>query len=225
MIQALIQALQDVPQDCGLIHLSADGPVFCAGACLYEMAHYAQKPLSENLAHSQYLGNLLYAVAHHKALVIAEVTGSVWGGGVGLLCAADLVYTTATVQMGLPELQLGLIPAIISPYLTRAIGQRRAAAWLYQGHTIQAQQAMDWGLVHGVCENPSALNERVQHQLAYLSQAGTEALHASKVLFQSHKSYPDAETRANLAFQLATVRATPHAQAKLMHKVQKKLRP
>jgi methylglutaconyl-CoA hydratase len=129
-----------------VVVLAAEGPVFCAGGDIAE--YTAAAGTGDDRANVTALSRLLEANAACPAPVIARVHGDVFGGGVGLLCAADIVVATRAVRFALSEARLGLIPAAIAPYVLRALGEHRAKALMLLAAPFDTAEAQACGLVH-----------------------------------------------------------------------------
>ena len=112
---------------------------------------------------------------------IARVHGAAFGGGVGLVACCDIAIAAEGARFGLTESRLGLLPAVISPYVIAAIGPRQARRWFATGEHFDAATAQQMGLVHQVVA-ADALDTAVQAQLALLGKAGPVAAASAKVL-------------------------------------------
>lgn len=131
-----------------VVVLAGNGPVFCAGGDIAEYAEAAGTRYAT--ANAEALARLLAAIADCPVPVIAQAHGDAYGGGVGLLCAADIVVATTGARFSLGEARLGLIPAAIAPYVLRAMGQRQAMARMLLAAPFPAPEAAACGLVHRV---------------------------------------------------------------------------
>jgi isohexenylglutaconyl-CoA hydratase len=103
------------------------------------------------------------------------------GGGFGLVCVSDIAIASADTKMGLPEVRLGLVPALISPYVIQRLGLTRARELMLTGRRFSGEEARVYGLVHEVCP-PDQLDHRVEAVLADLRQCSPNALAACKRL-------------------------------------------
>lgn len=161
------------------IVLAGSGPVFCAGADINEFSQ-AEDP-AILVADGEILARLLDAIANSPKPVIARVHGAALGGGVGLVAAADYAIADQSARFALSEVRLGLVPAVISPYVVRAIGRRRAQALMLSGTTIEATDAHRIGLVHQVVEE-QALDAAIDELVSTLGTAAPGAMAAVKDL-------------------------------------------
>jgi methylglutaconyl-CoA hydratase len=145
---------------------------------MQQMVHYSE---AENTADALILANLLHTLHTCPKPTIAMVQGSAYGGGAGLVAACDIAIAANNARFCFSEVKLGLIPAVISPYVIKAIGER-AAKWLFMSaEMIDAQQAQSLGLVHH-CVNESELLTFTEAYANQLTQNAPEAVAAVKYL-------------------------------------------
>ncbi len=145
-LQLLLDDAENSP-DVRVIVLKAEGKHFCAGADLAWMQRMASFSETENLADAKVLARVMYTLHNHSKPIIAMVQGSAFGGGAGLIAACDIGIAAETARFCFSEVKLGLIPAVISPYVIKAIGAR-AASWLFiSAETFNAQRALALQLV------------------------------------------------------------------------------
>lgn len=150
--------------DVRVIVLKANGRHFSAGADLNWMKKMAGYTEAENLEDARVLAHLMYSLHHFPKPTIAMVQGGAMGGGAGLAAAVDITISSESARFCFSEVKLGLIPAVISPYVIKAIGER-ASRWLFMSaDTIDAIRAKELGLVHYVV-SADALHATT-HQLA-----------------------------------------------------------
>ncbi len=132
--------------DTRVVVLSGDGPVFCAGADLQEFV--AVDDPVQLRTDGEGLLDLLTAMAACPVPIVAQVHGAAFGGGFGLVCAADIAVAAAGTRFSLSEARLGLIPAVISPYVIAALGRREATAMMLLAEPYGADVALRQGLIH-----------------------------------------------------------------------------
>ncbi len=194
------------------ILLAAAGTSFCAGADLNAMRALGRGPRADNLADAGHLVALLRAVRDSPKPVIACVQGPAFGGGLGLVAACDLALASTEARFRLPEVTLGLVPAVISPYVVEAIGLRQARRYCLTAEPIDAARALALGLVHEVTA-PAELLPRALALAADLSAAGPAALALAKALLaEVGHAAPTAALGARTAEILAHVRSGAEAQ-------------
>ncbi|KMQ75525.1 enoyl-CoA hydratase-related protein [Marinobacter subterrani] len=191
IIQQLITALTEVNQDADtrVVILRSEGKHFSAGADLGWMRRMAENSRQENLDDSRELARLMNVLNHLSKPVIGLVQGAAFGGAVGLAACCDIVIATEQSSFCLSEVKLGLIPAVISPYVLRAIGERQARRYFISAEVFTARQAQEYGLVHIVCDDLEAMDLRCNELLQHLAMNGPEAMKAAKdlVFAVSHK--------------------------------------
>jgi len=191
IIQQLITALESVDADdnTNIVILRSEGKHFSAGADLGWMRRMADNTRQENLDDSRELARLMNVLNHLSKPVISLVQGAAFGGAVGLAACCDIVIATEKSSFCLSEVKLGLIPAVISPYVVRAIGERQARRYFLSAEVFTATQAQEYGLVHMVCDDVEAMDARCNEMLQQLAVNGPEAMKAAKDLIfaVSHK--------------------------------------
>lgn len=162
--------------------LAATGKSFSAGADLNWMRAMAAFSEAENQADALKLADLMRTLAYLPKPTIARVQGSAFGGGVGLIACCDVAICTDNAKFGLTESKLGLVPAVISPYVVAAISARHARRWFQNGAIFDASRALSMGLVHEVVAADD-LDPMVSNELDSLLKAGpTSALVAKRLV-------------------------------------------
>jgi methylglutaconyl-CoA hydratase len=161
--------------------LAANGPSFSAGADLNWMREMAGYGEAENLADAGRLATLMRTLAYLGKPTLARVQGSAFGGGVGLLACCDIAIGVPAAKFALTEVRLGLVPAVISPYVIAAIGARQARRYFQTAETFDASRARELGLLHEVVE-PEQLDAAVARELKLLKAGGPTALKEAKTL-------------------------------------------
>lgn len=185
LIEELIAHLQNLGEQAGLraLLLEAAGPSFSAGADLNWMRAMAAASEADNRADALRLAELMRRLAYFPAPTVARVQGAAYGGGVGLIACCDVAIGVDTARFGLTESKLGLVPAVISPYVIEAIGSRAARKLFLTAELFDAEAAARMGLLHAVV--PAAeLDSAIAHQLKLLTKAGPQAVRACKLLVQ-----------------------------------------
>ena len=193
-----------------VVVLGGRGPSFCAGADIAVMKASANASFEENLADAKRLAGLFAGVADFPKPVVARVHGNVLGGGVGLVCACDIVVASDDARFGLTEVRLGILPAIISPYVIRRLGDARARELMLTGERFDAAKALSIKLVHHVvpvAELDAKVEERVQAVLAGAPHAQMRI----KMLLELWGEVGWEEYRAALPRTLAEVRSGDEA--------------
>jgi len=183
LIQTLTAALETVGSDPAVrsVVLAGTGASFSAGADLQWMRAMATASQEQNRLDSLALARLMRTLDELPKPTIARVHGASFGGGVGLVACCDIAIAVEGARFGLTESRLGLLPAVISPYVIAAIGPRQARRWFATGEHFDAATALQIGLVHQVV-TADALDAAVEAQLAWLAKAGPVAAASAKIL-------------------------------------------
>ena len=196
LISNLQQILDDAHKNPTLraIVLNSNGPHFSAGADFAWMQRMATTNYAENLADAKRFAKLIYTLYHSPIPTIVMVQGNAIGGGAGLVAACDIAIAADNAQFCFSEVKWGLLPAMISPYVIKAIGARAAQHLFLSAERIDAQRALELQLVH-YCVNNATLREFTDDYVAKLMQSAPQAIRATKALL--HK-IQDHEIDANI---------------------------
>lgn len=178
VIAELTDAFADVG-DARAVLLAGEGPSFSAGADIEWMRASVELSREENVADALRLLRLLESIDTCPAPVVARVHGHAFGGAGGLVAAADIALAADDALFAFTEVKLGIIPAVISPFVLGRIGPGQARRYFLTGERFDAQTALRIGLVHEVAADVDAACERV---LGELAAAGPEAVRAGKRL-------------------------------------------
>jgi len=194
--------------DVRVVVLAGRGAAFCAGADLNWMKVSSSYSQEQNHADAVKLARMLEAVSTCPKPVIAKVHGDAYGGGFGLIAAADMAIATADARFALTEVRFGLVPAAIGPYVLAAIGTRAASRYMLTGERMTAVEAHRLGLVHEIV-TPEQLDGAVQRLVDKLLLGGPEAIAASKRLIREISGRTvDAALIADTAARIAAARAS-----------------
>lgn len=180
---ALAEALDALETDASarVVVLAGRGQAFCAGGDLGRMEQAAKLVQARSRRDAGRFAKLLYRIHTFPKPVIARVHGAAFAGGMGLVAASDLVVAAEEAEFCLPETRIGLVPAMISPYLVRAMGEQQARRYMLTGERLSAREAHRLGFVHE-CVPAAELDECVGKMGARLAQAGPDALASTKKL-------------------------------------------
>jgi methylglutaconyl-CoA hydratase len=199
LIASLTDALQQVAADASLrsLVLTGAGSTFSAGADLNWMRDMASASEQENFADAQALAHCLRTLNNLPIPTLARVNGSAYGGGVGLIACCDIAIAVDSAKFTLSEVKLGLVPAVISPYVIAAISERQARRYFLSAEIFDAISAKDIGLIH---ESVGAeqLDETLERILHWLGKGGKQAQFEAKQLIHS---YQPANTVENMQAQ------------------------
>jgi methylglutaconyl-CoA hydratase len=162
--------------------LSGDGPSFCAGADVEWMRASADLGREENVADATALRRMFEAVDSCPAPVVTVVHGHAFGGGIGLVTASDIALAHPDTVFAFSEVKLGIVPAVISPFALRKVGEGAARRYFVTGERFGAETALRIGLVHEVTAD---LDAALGHVLAELRTAGPRAArHAKRIVLE-----------------------------------------
>jgi methylglutaconyl-CoA hydratase len=191
-----------------LVILDATGKSFSAGANLNWMKKMADYSHQENLQDSQQLAELMATLYQMKCPTIAAVQGAAIGGGVGLVSCCDIAIASERASFCLSEVKLGLIPAVISPYVVKAIGERAAKRYFVTAERISASKAEQIGLVSEIV-SVEELSSRVMDVARLIISNGPEAIINAKAIVNVVVNRPiDDELRTMTASKIADIRAS-----------------
>ena len=194
--------------DLRAIVLGGHGKAFCAGADLSWMRAMADYTWEQNRADAQALADMLWAIYSCPVPVIGRIHGDCYAGGVGLAAVCDILVAADVASFCLSEAKLGLLPATISPYVVRALGEQASRRYFVTAERFGAVQAQALGFVHAVCAIDE-IDAKIDELVAAVSGNGPLAVRACKKLVQdvAHRSV-DAALREDTARRIADVRAS-----------------
>ncbi|WP_297763423.1 enoyl-CoA hydratase/isomerase family protein [uncultured Alcanivorax sp.] len=176
IIASLTEAFEKAGNDDSvrIVVLQATGKHFSAGADLNWMRAMGKLDAQQNRDDALKLARLMQAIDQCPKPVIARVQGAAFGGALGLICAADMAVAADNARFCLSEVKLGIVPAVISPYVVRAMGARQANRYFMTAEVIPASKAVALGLAHEVVPE-SELDEAVSNLITALLSAGPRA--------------------------------------------------
>jgi len=202
MIEGLHGALETARQSgCRVVVLEGKGRSFCAGADIDWMRRQGEASKADNELSAQRLSSLYEAIDTLDLPVIGRVHGAAIGGGLGLVAVSDIAVASSRSHFALPEVRLGLLPAIIAPYVARKIGLSVSRDLMLTGRRVDASEAHRIGLVHRVV-NEDQIDEAVSEVVDDLKAGGPEAIGHTKRLLRRLPGLL-AENAADLARQTA----------------------
>ncbi|NVM76934.1 methylglutaconyl-CoA hydratase [Duganella sp. SG902] len=182
-IAEIKQAFSELGDDADLraIVLAANGPAFCAGADLNWMKKMAGYTHAENHADALQLAEMLRTIYLCPKPVVARVQGDCYAGGMGLVAACDIIVAVEEANFCLSEVKLGLIPATISPYVIKAMGENASRRYFLTAERFGAREALRIGFAHEVV-SADALDAKVAEIVKALVNNSPDAVHQAKVL-------------------------------------------
>ena len=202
-------------QDVTVVTVTGAGKAFCAGMDL--KAVLGNHDLALRLLTS--LGELTVKLRLLPMVTVARVNGAAIGGGCGLTTVCDFAVTHADSRMGFPEVDLGVCPAVVAPWLVRRLGAGRARAVLLRGGLMSGAEAHAVGMVHTVVPTLAELDGAVAGLVGSLSAGGAAALRATKGLLNELDGSGDLDLIRRAAALSAEVLSTEDAQARLRAKL------
>ena len=214
MVEALTDALEALGRDTNVraVVLVGAGPSFSAGADIAHMKKSAKFSPKQNYEAALQTARMLHTLHALEKPTVACIRGAVRGGGCGLVAACDIAVAARTATFRLSEVKLGIIPAMISPYVIAAMGERMAHRYMLTGEEFDAAEAYRIGFIHDIAEEEE-LNARIGTVLAHLYSSGPEALLAVKRLIPLSAHAPiDERMIEETSRRIAEIRATPEAQ-------------
>ncbi|HEY1773860.1 MAG TPA: enoyl-CoA hydratase/isomerase family protein [Gammaproteobacteria bacterium] len=213
IIAELTAKLKQLDQDDAVrvVVLAATGKTFSAGGDLNWMKSMAKFGEKENMEDAMKLADLMEILDGMSKPTIAKVQGPAYGGGVGLIACCDIAIASDHAKFALTEVRLGLVPAVISPYVIAAIGERQARRYFLTAEPIEAQVAYHIGLVHEVV-TPDILDETVNMLAASLLKGGPKALLAAKRLIAEHSQVDRKALKKKTAQLIAELRTSKEGQ-------------
>ena len=224
VITALTRTFTELAEDDELrvVVLAAHGKAFCAGADLNWMRAMADFSWDQNRADAGRLADMLWALWRCPVPIVGRVQGDCYAGGMGLAAVCDVLVASDAVTFCLSEARLGLLPATISPYVVRALGEQASRRFMVTAERFSAADARALGFVHELCA-PEALDAKVAEIVATLSANGPAAVRASKRLVRDVASEPlSSELRADTARRIADIRASAEGKEGVQSFLQKR---
>jgi methylglutaconyl-CoA hydratase len=214
MVQSLTASLERLAGDDQVraLVLRGAGKSFCAGADIEHMKKSATYSAAQNVEvarHSARMFHMLYCIGKPT---VACIHGAVRGGGCGLVAACDIAVAARSASFRLSEVKIGVIPAMISPYVIAAIGERMARRYMITGEEFDAIEAQRIGLLHQAVDDQQ-LEATVEGILSHVRTSGPAAIRAIKQLIPVSAHSPiGPDIIEETARRIAAIRATPEAQ-------------
>jgi methylglutaconyl-CoA hydratase len=209
---AFTRLADEPPGSLRAVVLRGDGPSFCAGADVGWMRASLGLSREQNEHDAMAMATMFDAVDRCPVPVIARVHGAALGGGMGLCAVADLVIAEAGARFGFTETRLGILPAVVSPFVIAKIGESHARALFPGGRRFDATRALRIGLVHEVVEGEEALDAAVATAIADVLAAGPTAARAAKAIVREVRGLPHESTRWHTARRIAAQRTSGEGQ-------------
>jgi methylglutaconyl-CoA hydratase len=192
--------------------LAGEGPSFCAGADVDWMRAAMALDVEGNEQDSIAMAEMFEAIDTCPVPVVARVHGAALGGGMGLCAVADIAIAESGARFGFTETRLGILPAVISPFVVAKIGETHARALFPGGRRFDAVRAQRIGLVHEVVEGSGALDDAVDAAVADVLAAGPTATRAAKAIVREVRGLGHGASKWHTARVIARQRTSEEAQ-------------
>jgi methylglutaconyl-CoA hydratase len=214
LIEKLTNTFLKLDQDVNVrvIVLSGNGKSFCAGADLSWMKKMKDYSFENNVIDSKKLAQMFKTINSVSKPVIAKIHGAALGGGVGLVAVADFVISDEEAMFGFTEVNLGLIPAVISPFVLSKIRESYARAYFISGMKFSAQTALEMGLVHKVVKCSEMEMELDKLISTFKNGAANAQVNAKKLIFEVSKFSSLDEIEAYTTNAISKARISPEGQ-------------
>lgn len=193
--------------------LKAEGKSFSAGADLNWMRSMAKKNYDENIADSNQLAALMRELDQLPIPTLALVQGAAFGGAVGLVACCDFAVATQHASFCLSEVKIGLIPAVISPYVIQKLGYSAARRFMITAERFRAEKALALGLIHEAVEDIDAAEQVIAQLITQLLANSPQAMHQAKKLAQDvYHAALDDQLIAETSRRIANIRVSEEGQ-------------
>lgn len=213
LIEDVAEALKRVKKDDSVrvLVLTGKGESFCAGADLNWLREIIDYSFKQNLEESRALADVLFQLYSLPKPTIALVNGAAIGGGNGFLSACDMAVAAEDATFGLSEVKIGLVPAAISPYVIRKIGESKAREYFLTGKRISGRKAQEIGLVNDVVPGEK-LGEAAESLIEKLLTSGPEAMASCKELISRTSQERIEDVKEFTASMIAGLRVSQEGQ-------------
>jgi methylglutaconyl-CoA hydratase len=195
-----------------LVVLAGDGRSFCAGADITWMRAAMALDVEGNEQDAMAMADMFETLDTCPVPVIVRVQGAALGGGMGLCAVADLVVAESGAKFGFTETRLGILPAVISPFVIAKIGETHARALFPSGRRFDAVRAQRIGLVHALVEGEAALDSAIDAAVEEALAAGPTAARAAKAIVREVRGLSHGAAKWHTARVIARQRVSPEAQ-------------
>lgn len=214
MIAEITEAFVELGEreDVRVIVLAGEGKSFSAGGDINWMRKMVNYTLDENVRDADAMAAMLRAIRECPKPVMARVHGNAYGGGVGLTAACDLAVAVESAVFCLSEVKLGIVPAVISPYVMEKIGPGQMRRYGLTAERFDAAEARRIGLVHEVFPTATEMDRWIEQVCEMLKSNGPKALAAAKRILTEVAGVPWDEVQERTTRTIAELRASPEGQ-------------
>jgi methylglutaconyl-CoA hydratase len=209
VVEELTDCFTQVSQNNGIYAavLTGNGRYFCAGADLNWMQKVATYTKEENIEDSKKMAHMFHTIDSCSKPVVGRINGSAFGGGVGLVAVCDVAVCSENAAFAFSEVNLGIVPAVVSTYVIPKIGVSHARALFVTGKRFGAEEAVHVGLVHKSCPL-EGLDDVIHEQLTLLQSSGPNAMRAAKGMIHKWSILPEDVYRNYTTELIADLRAS-----------------
>jgi methylglutaconyl-CoA hydratase len=212
LISGLTDAALRATSDARAVVLRSEGDTFCAGADISWMRSAAERTYEGNVADARALARMFEALDALPMPLLARVQGAAIGGGAGLVAVADIAVAARDATFAFTEVRLGIVPAVVSPYVVRRCGAAFATAAFVAGMRFDAKKAEQAGLVATIEDDHHPLDTKLDLFLESILLGGPAAVNAAKRLVREVAGRPPADVRDLTVERIASIRVTDEAQ-------------
>jgi len=214
MIQVIHSAFEKISTDnkTRVVVLQAKGPSFSAGADLNWMKEMIDYSEQENIADSKNLYAMLNAIRDCPFPTISRVQGSALGGGCGLIAATDMAFGIQTAKFGFTEVKLGLVPAVISPFVRDKIGLNHCRRFFLTGERFDASTALEIGLLNQIVETENELDKLLEFTCNEIINSSPDAIRRCKNLIHGISNQSTQTSREFVCENIAAARVSKQGQ-------------
>ena len=190
----LLQCLDIIEKDdsAKVVVLEGKGDVFCAGADLGYLQQLQTNTYEENLEDSRVLKSLFERIYNYPKVIVAKVHGHAIAGGAGLATVCDIVFAAPEAKFGYTEVNIGFIPAIVSIFLLRKIGEAKANDLLLSGKLVSAEEALQYGMINFVVPSSTLDQDVEEYTDRLIHKTSAQSLRATKNLIKLVQDIPQA---------------------------------
>jgi methylglutaconyl-CoA hydratase len=194
-----------------VVVLAGEGPTFCAGADIAWMRAAMTLDVEGNEQDAMAMADMFEAIDTCPVPIVTRVQGAALGGGMGLCAASDVVIAESGARFGFTETRLGILPAVIAPFVVAKIGESHARALFPGGRRFDAIRAQRIGLVHEVVEGEEALDAAVEASVADILASGPTAVRAAKGIVREVRGLGHGSSKWHTARVIARQRVSAEA--------------
>ena len=219
MIREISEAFQEIEEECKdtntilehprCVVMTGKGRTFSAGADLNWMKAMVEYTMEENEADAGLLFDMMYGIRHCTIPVISRVNGAALGGGCGLVASSDIAVGLESCRFGFTEVKLGLIPAVIAPFVIAKIGDHKASRYFLTGEVFGSRISRRIGLLHDVVTSEEALDQVKDQVIGHICASSPAAIRAAKdLIIKTTSRNGKEEQKAYVCQEIAKIRVS-----------------